>query len=548
MGVPPFSRKLVCAVLVGISVLLCRVHHAEGITTHDSTEYTTQENTAPPAVAPPSDSGDLSDQISPIPLDASKYHLKVLMREQRDNIFGVSEKSFAAVVPARDSLQFYAANYLQSTFAKELRYKAVPSKGAVPKDQVDLSRYQQEILETVGEGQFRNWTGEKETNLGIDGSWVYRNSKKNCQGSILIHKLNMNRKPKGMKKNAFFISVPVEYPKDAESLYKYVEEIATRLMTVATLYNISAAADDKIEVLWVPLLGGSNKTLDKIRLATSIFEGLGKGATKLSPEVEFPCVKKSIAPFAEIINELRLNRHPFHVSINSKKCSHADVETKAPDFSTLTPSGPAQSFLQKKLLNIFMRRERFPVYADSGASFAAVVPGHTHYFFAMSKVVQTLVAMDLNYLPYENDVPPEQFALATYQWQLLEATNKNNALEKLDKEKLDKEKLKSAAAKIGIEKSWVYRVGTKDDRYMGSVIIHKLDTDGHRMPHNIKHEGGAFVIYVPVEYPEGPKKLQKYVADIVGRVMKVVTEHNETSKRNKIGHLWYVTDWYLPTT
>eukprot|EP00918_Siedleckia_nematoides_P050942 GHVU01111537.1.p1 GENE.GHVU01111537.1~~GHVU01111537.1.p1 ORF type:complete len:304 (+),score=32.02 GHVU01111537.1:146-1057(+) len=40
MGVPPFSRKLACAVLIGIHVLLCRGHHVDGITTQyvDSSE------------------------------------------------------------------------------------------------------------------------------------------------------------------------------------------------------------------------------------------------------------------------------------------------------------------------------------------------------------------------------------------------------------------------------------------------------------------------------------------------------------------------------
>eukprot|EP00918_Siedleckia_nematoides_P056738 GHVU01123793.1.p1 GENE.GHVU01123793.1~~GHVU01123793.1.p1 ORF type:complete len:163 (+),score=16.26 GHVU01123793.1:173-661(+) len=151
MGVPPFSRKLVCAVLIGIPLLLCL--SAEGITA-----------------------------------------------EERKN------ESFAAVVPGYPGLDI-VGGYPNKQIAIELGYskerrrlpmnkkgKAQMSEDYIDSntitDQMALSKYQKELLDKPNEGPFQEYS-KGNTKLGIEKSWVHRDSN---LGSILIHKLSGSRK------------------------------------------------------------------------------------------------------------------------------------------------------------------------------------------------------------------------------------------------------------------------------------------------------------------------------------------------------------------
>eukprot|EP00918_Siedleckia_nematoides_P015727 GHVU01034012.1.p2 GENE.GHVU01034012.1~~GHVU01034012.1.p2 ORF type:complete len:106 (+),score=11.34 GHVU01034012.1:511-828(+) len=86
MGVPPFSRKLVCAVLIGIPLLLCL--RAEGITAAGANNANNQMN--------------------------------VIYRKERLNIFDC-DASFAAVVPGNSELDM-STIYPGDVIATELGY------------------------------------------------------------------------------------------------------------------------------------------------------------------------------------------------------------------------------------------------------------------------------------------------------------------------------------------------------------------------------------------------------------------------------------------
>eukprot|EP00918_Siedleckia_nematoides_P056730 GHVU01123774.1.p1 GENE.GHVU01123774.1~~GHVU01123774.1.p1 ORF type:complete len:388 (+),score=46.04 GHVU01123774.1:173-1336(+) len=289
MGVPPFSRKLVCAVLIGIPLLLCL--SAEGITA-----------------------------------------------EERKN------ESFAAVVPGYPGLDI-VGGYPNKQIAIELGYskerrrlpmnkkgKAQMSEDYIDSntitDQMALSKYQKELLDKPNEGPFQEYS-KGNTKLGIEKSWVHRDSN---LGSILIHKLSGSRKLP-LKKDAFFIYVvmKMEAHTQEQKFLEYVEDIAARIMQVATEHNEEVTEEkDRIKVLWVPLFGHgypdytkSGETIEdpdkdyeqfRSELVKRIFKGLGTGASDKSPKVEFPC------DFAKTLSQLKQEKNTFKFSTSSEDC------------------------------------------------------------------------------------------------------------------------------------------------------------------------------------------------------------------------------------
>eukprot|EP00918_Siedleckia_nematoides_P015725 GHVU01034010.1.p1 GENE.GHVU01034010.1~~GHVU01034010.1.p1 ORF type:complete len:144 (+),score=10.33 GHVU01034010.1:511-942(+) len=103
MGVPPFSRKLVCAVLIGIPLLLCL--RAEGITAEGANDANNQ--------------------------------MDVIYRKDKKAIFDCNA-SFAAVVPGNPGLDM-STIYPDNEIATELGYSTDSQSG----DQMALKTYQQ---------------------------------------------------------------------------------------------------------------------------------------------------------------------------------------------------------------------------------------------------------------------------------------------------------------------------------------------------------------------------------------------------------------------
>lgn len=125
---------------------------------------------------------------------------------------------------------------------------------------------------------------------------MYRDGTKSdhWKDSILVHKLDKSKNPRGIQENRFFIYVEVKYPEDETTLLKYVEETVKQIMLAVILHNANEATKHRgIKLLWFPLLGGGQAAMQdkdaQIRLATTIVQALQLGAGSSSmywPKVE----------------------------------------------------------------------------------------------------------------------------------------------------------------------------------------------------------------------------------------------------------------------